>query len=208
MNTATFFGVVNWNFLGAPIFWALEIWTGAHAWEGRSRAAQAPPQPVNCRRAKASALWSVLWSWGKAMAPVLSPLRFASVFLFCIFATGALACSGCGCRGGPGYRGPDGRCVGFANMARVCGDPPETRCVREAAPKVGEPDCRGCGCKGGPGYRNPDTGQCVGWQSLRSTCGDPPNLHCTPELRLSGLRSRVDLRSFFQPTCPASLFRG
>lgn len=30
-------------------------------------------------------------------------------------------CRGCGCKGGPGYRGPNGRCVGWKELARVCG---------------------------------------------------------------------------------------
>ncbi|MEP9356788.1 hypothetical protein ABLE93_24970 [Xanthobacter sp. KR7-65] len=46
-------------------------------------------------------------------------------------------CRGCGCKGGPGYRGPDGRCVGFADLARVCGSPPTARCVFENAPGTG-----------------------------------------------------------------------
>jgi hypothetical protein len=46
-------------------------------------------------------------------------------------------CSGCGCAGGPGYRGPDGRCVGFRRLAAVCGDPPTTRCSFENAPNTG-----------------------------------------------------------------------
>ncbi|MCS0501903.1 hypothetical protein [Ancylobacter mangrovi] len=46
-------------------------------------------------------------------------------------------CKGCGCRGGPGYRGPDGRCVGFKNLTRVCGTPPTTRCRFENAPGTG-----------------------------------------------------------------------
>ena len=41
------------------------------------------------------------------------------------------ACSGCGCRGGPGYRGPDGKCVGWAELARKCGSPPTKRCTPE-----------------------------------------------------------------------------
>jgi hypothetical protein len=93
----------------------------------------------------------------------------------------ARACSGCGCRGGPGYRGPDGRCVGFAALNHVCGTPPETRCTREAAAQVEEPNCSGCGCKGGPGYRAKD-GHCVGYQEIRQVCGDPPTLHCAAEL--------------------------
>ena len=47
------------------------------------------------------------------------------------------SCTGCGCKGGPGYRGPDGRCVGFANLVKICGDPPSTRCVFENAPGTG-----------------------------------------------------------------------
>ncbi|RIK21821.1 MAG: hypothetical protein DCC51_05845 [Anaerolineae bacterium] len=46
-------------------------------------------------------------------------------------------CRGCGCRGGPGYRGPDGRCVGFRELDRVCGRPPERRCAFENAPGTG-----------------------------------------------------------------------
>lgn len=47
------------------------------------------------------------------------------------------ACKGCGCKGGPGYRGPDGRCVGFKQLSKVCGNPPETFCTFENAPGTG-----------------------------------------------------------------------
>ncbi len=47
------------------------------------------------------------------------------------------ACRGCGCKGGPGYRGPDGRCVGFQALDKICGRPPETRCTFENAPGSG-----------------------------------------------------------------------
>lgn len=47
------------------------------------------------------------------------------------------ACKGCGCKGGPGYRGPNGKCVGFRDLDRVCGVPPETRCIFENAPGTG-----------------------------------------------------------------------
>jgi hypothetical protein len=40
-------------------------------------------------------------------------------------------CSQCGCRGGPGYRGPDGQCVGWKALNRICGTPPTTRCTAE-----------------------------------------------------------------------------
>ena len=46
-------------------------------------------------------------------------------------------CRGCGCKGGPGYRGPDGRCVGFRELAKVCGPQPERRCTFENAPGHG-----------------------------------------------------------------------
>lgn len=39
--------------------------------------------------------------------------------------------AGCGEAGGPGYRAPNGRCVGWASLARTCGDPPGTRCKFE-----------------------------------------------------------------------------
>ena len=97
-----------------------------------------------------------------------------------LIASPALACKGCGCRGGPGYRGPDGRCVGFAALDATCGVPPETRCTKEGAAKVEEPECSGCGCKGGPGYRAPDH-NCVGWDRLKAVCGDPPTTRCTFE---------------------------
>lgn len=48
------------------------------------------------------------------------------------------ACKGCGCKGGPGYRGPDGKCVGFKQLTKVCGDPPDLRCTFENAPGTGE----------------------------------------------------------------------
>ena len=67
-------------------------------------------------------------------------------------------CQGCGCKGGPGYRGPDGRCVGFKNLAKVCGEPPDSRCVFENAPGTGENrDCAlGVTPPGGAGATKPD----------------------------------------------------
>jgi hypothetical protein len=46
------------------------------------------------------------------------------------------ACHGCGCKGGPGYRGSDGHCVGFRELDKVCGNPP-ARCVFENAQGTG-----------------------------------------------------------------------
>jgi len=46
-------------------------------------------------------------------------------------------CKGCGCKGGPGYRGPNNKCVGFKNLTKICGNPPTKRCIFENAPGTG-----------------------------------------------------------------------
>lgn len=63
-----------------------------------------------------------------------------------LFTHAADACSGCGCRGGPGYRAQDGRCVGWADIGRKCGSPPETRCTPEG-PNAGAGDAAKFGVK-------------------------------------------------------------
>jgi hypothetical protein len=40
-------------------------------------------------------------------------------------------CHGCGCKGGPGYRGPNGRCVAWRELARICGPSLPGRCAAE-----------------------------------------------------------------------------
>ncbi|PZA12574.1 hypothetical protein DNX69_10510 [Rhodopseudomonas palustris] len=73
------------------------------------------------RRFAVCAAFLVAWTWpaaGEAACPELPP------------------CKGCGCKGGTGYRAPDGHCVGFRELDRVCGAPP-TRCVFENAPGTG-----------------------------------------------------------------------
>lgn len=57
-------------------------------------------------------------------------IPFALVALLFIV-TETQACSGCGCKGGPGYRGPNGRCVGWGDIGRTCGSPPTLRCTAE-----------------------------------------------------------------------------
>ena len=59
----------------------------------------------------------------------------ALIFLFSIGSSFAQSCSGCGCKGGPGYRGPDGKCVGWAALKKTCGTPPTERCSAEGAAK-------------------------------------------------------------------------
>jgi hypothetical protein len=59
---------------------------------------------------------------------------FLSAVLVLLQTPAALAqdfCKGCGCKGGPGYRGPDGGCVGWAQLNKVCGTPPTTKCMPE-----------------------------------------------------------------------------
>ena len=46
-------------------------------------------------------------------------------------------CSGCGCRGGPGYRDGDGKCVGHRELVRRCGPAPHAGCAFENAPGTG-----------------------------------------------------------------------
>lgn len=48
-------------------------------------------------------------------------------------------CSGCGCKGGPGWReNATGRCVGFRDIDKKCGNPPSSvLCTFENAPGTG-----------------------------------------------------------------------
>lgn len=74
---------------------------------------------------------------------VLGPILLMSPGLGLVHAQEKPACSdlppcrGCGCRGGPGWRGPNGRCVGYRALDRVCGVPPTTRCTYEGATGAG-----------------------------------------------------------------------
>jgi hypothetical protein len=56
-------------------------------------------------------------------------------------------CTGCGCKGGPGYRGADGRCVGYSNLISKCGPKPHDSkgCTRECFVVISE-----CRSKGKP----------------------------------------------------------
>ncbi len=55
-----------------------------------------------------------------------------------IYGSTALACHGCGCQGGPGYRGPDGKCVSWSKIRSVCGSPPTKNCTAELPNKGAE----------------------------------------------------------------------
>lgn len=48
----------------------------------------------------------------------------------------ACTCKGCGCKGGPGWRGPNGYCVSAARLTKICGSPPGAPCKQEAAARA------------------------------------------------------------------------
>ncbi len=52
------------------------------------------------------------------------------------FAQEDCRCKGCGCKGGPGWRGPEGTCVPEAKLTAICGSPAGAPCTLEAAPRV------------------------------------------------------------------------
>lgn len=56
------------------------------------------------------------------------------------FADDACRCKGCGCKGGPGWRGPDGFCVSQGKLAQICGSP---ACFGKEAARTTEPDTPG-----------------------------------------------------------------
>ncbi|NOU22455.1 MAG: hypothetical protein HOO93_11850 [Methyloglobulus sp.] len=60
-------------------------------------------------------------------------IAFAVVALFLFAApVSAQFCSGCGCRGGPGWRHNDsGKCMAHAEWMGRCGNPPTTKCTCE-----------------------------------------------------------------------------
>jgi hypothetical protein len=71
--------------------------------------------------------------------PVIFLISF--VFLFPLGPSVAVAqetcrCKGCGCKGGSGWRGPDGACVSKTKLTEICGSPAGTPCTQEAAARV------------------------------------------------------------------------
>ena len=53
-----------------------------------------------------------------------------------VFADDACRCQGCGCKGGAGWRGPDGARVPRASLAQICGTPAGAPCKQESASRV------------------------------------------------------------------------
>jgi len=63
------------------------------------------------------------------------------ILFLVLAATPALAddacrCQGCGCKGGTGWRGPDGARVPRASLAQTCGSPAGAPCKQENAPRI------------------------------------------------------------------------
>ena len=53
-----------------------------------------------------------------------------------------VVCSGCRCKGGPGYRNPEtNHCVGWGDLNDICGPAPHLKCIAECA----EPQCEKTG---------------------------------------------------------------
>jgi len=61
----------------------------------------------------------------------LGAMRAFLATVILIFST-ALAAAACGERGGPGYRGPNGKCVSWEAIDRICGSPAEKKCTSES----------------------------------------------------------------------------
>src|SRR6185503_3709942 len=57
------------------------------------------------------------------------PMRVVATMLALALLSSAAsaAWTGCGCKGGPGYGAPNGRCVGWATIGRTCGSPATLR---------------------------------------------------------------------------------
>jgi hypothetical protein len=64
--------------------------------------------------------------------------------LVALVAATSVAEATCGDMGGPGYRGPNRKCVGWEVLGRVCGCPPDTHCT----PEKPAPDAEDAACKG------------------------------------------------------------
>jgi hypothetical protein len=67
---------------------------------------------------------------------VLVLILFSLVILTPAFADDSCRCQGCGCKGGPGWRGPDGACVNAAALNQICGNPAGAPCKHEAAARI------------------------------------------------------------------------
>ena len=85
-----------------------------------------------------AALAFAVWAWHVVPYYVSPPVpqAFSSSSPRSAANGSACRCKGCGCKGGPGWRGQSGQCVSNADLTKVCGSPPSTRCTHEGAPQV------------------------------------------------------------------------
>ena len=63
-------------------------------------------------------------------------LSFALLSIATAFGQDGCSCKGCGCKGGPGWRGSEGTCIAEAKLAAICGSPTGAPCIREAVAQV------------------------------------------------------------------------
>jgi len=63
-------------------------------------------------------------------------LAFALLSIATAHSQDACRCTGCGCKGGPGWRGPEGTCISKAKLSEICGEPAGAPCTLEAATRV------------------------------------------------------------------------
>ncbi len=54
-----------------------------------------------------------------------------ALYLVALLSASDVAEAACGSRGGPAFRGPNGKCVGWATLETTCGSPPTTLCTYE-----------------------------------------------------------------------------
>ena len=91
-------------------------------------------KPVALLAAVAALAFAVL-AWHVVPAYV-SLLAFTSNLPQSVATGSACRCVGCGCKGGPGWRGQNGQCVSHASLTRDCGSPPSARCTYEGTRQV------------------------------------------------------------------------
>jgi hypothetical protein len=58
--------------------------------------------------------------------------RVSIAAAFCLLLAGQVIAA-CGDKGGPDYRSPSGRFMGWADIGKTCGNPPSARCTAENA---------------------------------------------------------------------------
>jgi len=106
------------------------------------------------------------------------------------------SCSGCGCRGGPGYRDKNGACVSYSNLISICSED-FSNCKQECAEtelicikpsqKITDTIENGaiakveCDRLGEATVKGP-RGECVAQEEIKSVCGVPPTKRCTISL--------------------------